>query len=80
MQFEFSISFINSRFLVSVTLIKISIGHFTDIFLPYFIISILVSGVVGSARLYLKSHSASQVYAGFAVGFMLVVIMYSILL
>lgn len=51
-----------------------------DIFLPYFIISILASGVVGMARLYLKSHSASQVYAGFAVGFMFVVIMYSILL
>lgn len=51
-----------------------------DIFLPYFVISILASGVVGTARLYLKSHSASQVYAGFAVGFMFVVIMYSVLL
>ena len=42
------------------------------IFLPYFIISILLSGIVGSARLYLKSHSNSQIYAGFAVGFILV--------
>ena len=46
-----------------------------DIFLPYFIISILASGVVGSARLYLKSHSASQVYAGFAVGFILTIVL-----
>ena len=51
----------------------------TDIFLPYFIISILVSGVVGSARLYLKSHSASQVYVGFAVGFIIVLIYAKIL-
>lgn len=50
-----------------------------DIFLPYFIISIFVSGVVGSARLYLKSHSASQIYAGFAVGFMLVILCFKLL-
>lgn len=49
------------------------------IFLPYFIIGILISGFVGSARLYLKSHSESQVYVGFAVGFMLVMTLYFIL-
>lgn len=44
-----------------------------DIYLPYFILSILVSGIVGSSRLYLKSHNVSQIYTGFIVGFMSVV-------
>lgn len=42
------------------------------IYLPYFIASVVTTGIVGSARIYLKSHSESQVYVGFAVGFLLV--------
>lgn len=45
-------------------------------YLPYFLASIIISGVVGSARLYLKSHSESQIYIGFAVGFLLVYILW----
>lgn len=48
------------------------------IYLPYFIVSLLISGIVGSARLYLKSHNESQVYAGFIVGFIVVLILYLI--
>ncbi len=33
-----------------------------------FCISILLAGVVGWARLYLKAHTAGQVFAGYAVG------------
>ncbi len=63
--------------LVSIIFILASIS--AEIFLPYLFASIIISGVVGSARLYLKSHSASQVYTGFAVGFITVLIIYSIL-
>lgn len=63
--------------LVSIIFILASIS--AEIFLPYLFASIIISGVVGSARLYLKSHSSSQVYTGFAVGFMTVLIIYSIL-
>ena len=48
----------------------------SKIFLPYFITSIILSGIVGSARLYLKSHSDSQIYAGFAVGFIIPLLIY----
>lgn len=50
-----------------------------NIFLPYLIISLLLSGLVGSSRLYLKSHSNSQIYAGFAVGFIIPLIIYNLL-
>ena len=46
------------------------------IFLPYLIASFILSGIVGSARLYLKSHSTSQIYAGFAVGFIIPLLIY----
>ena len=46
------------------------------IFLPYLIASFILSGIVGSARLYLKSHSNSQIYAGFAVGFIIPLLIY----
>lgn len=46
------------------------------LFLPYFLSSILLSGIVGSARLYLKSHNESQVYVGFIVGFAVVLALY----
>ncbi|MDB4534046.1 hypothetical protein N9242_04170 [Vicingaceae bacterium] len=35
---------------------------------PYILASLIVAGLIGSSRLILKSHTASQVYAGFAVG------------
>ncbi len=46
------------------------------IYLPYFIASIIISGVVASARLYLKSHSDAQIYTGFTVGFIVVFTLY----
>ena len=49
------------------------------LFLPYLLIGIILSGLVGSARLYLKSHSNSQVYAGFAVGFIIPLLIYNLL-
>ena len=49
----------------------------SKIYLPYFIISIILSGLVGSARLYLKSHSTSQIYTGFAVGFIIPLLIYN---
>ncbi len=49
------------------------------IYLPYFIVSILMSGIVGWARLKLKSHSESQVYSGFTVGFVLLLLIYNFL-
>ena len=47
-----------------------------ETYLPFFIISIFVSGIVGSARLYLKSHNESQVYVGFIVGFITTLVIY----
>lgn len=46
------------------------------LYLPYFILSIILSGIVISARLYLKSHNELQVYIGFIVGFIAVLAMY----
>lgn len=48
------------------------------IYMPYFIASILISGIVASARLYLKSHKESQIYTGFVIGFIFVSILYFI--
>ena len=50
------------------------------LYLPCFIVSIIISGVVAAARLKLKSHSNAQIYAGFAMGFATVIIMYFFLL
>ena len=49
------------------------------IFFPYLIAGFILSGIVGSARLYLKSHSDSQIYAGFAVGFIIPLLIYNLL-
>lgn len=46
------------------------------LYLPFFILSIIISGIVTSARLYLKSHNESQVYVGFIVGFVVVLALY----
>ncbi len=51
-----------------------------EIFLPYFIASLLLSGLVGSARLHLKSHDSSQIYIGFAVGFLVVLSLWKMIL
>ena len=47
-----------------------------NMYLPYFIGSIVISGIVMAARMKLKSHSNAQIYAGFAMGFATVVIIY----
>lgn len=49
-------------------------------YLPYFIASVIVSGIVAAARLKLESHSNTQIYAGFAMGFATVVVMYFFLI
>ena len=46
------------------------------LYLPYFIGSIVISGIVAAARLKLKSHSNAQIYTGFAMGFATVIIIY----
>ena len=46
------------------------------LYMPYFIGSIIISGIVASARLKLKSHSSAQIYSGFAMGFATVIIIY----
>ena len=51
----------------------------SNLYFGYFIISILISGIVGWARLNLKSHSESQVYAGFTVGFLIPLLIYNLL-
>jgi len=35
---------------------------------PWILVSIFVSGIVGTARLYLDSHSPAQIYAGYITG------------
>ena len=49
-------------------------------YLLYFIASIVMAGIVATARLRLKSHSNAQIYSGFAMGFATVIIMYFFLL
>lgn len=51
-----------------------------DLYMPFFISSLFVSGIVASARLYLKSHSESQVYVGFIVGFIVVFAIYQLII
>lgn len=49
-------------------------------YLLYFIASIIIAGIVATARLKLKSHSNAQIYLGFAMGFATVIIMYFLFL
>ena len=37
--------------------------------IPVFMITVIIAGLVGSARLYLGAHTPAQIYAGYAVGF-----------
>lgn len=36
----------------------------------FFLIAILLAGLVGTARLYLKEHTLSEIFGGFLIGFM----------
>ena len=47
----------------------------------YFVllVTIVIAGMVGTARLYLKSHSLEQIYMGYIVGFLSQVIAFNIL-
>jgi hypothetical protein len=47
------------------------------LYLNYFVAGILISGLVGWARLKLKSHSEPQLYVGFAVGFLVLLLIYN---
>ncbi len=51
-------------------LMAISINFNIDFF-PIIIISILLAGFVGYARLKLKAHTPAQVYGGYIIGFLL---------
>ena len=55
-------------------------GIFVNMYLLYFIASIVIAGIVATARLKLKSHSDAQIYLGFAMGFATVIIMYFLFL
>ena len=47
----------------------LSIKFISDPLFYYFILIILLSGLIGTARLYLNAHRPSEVYAGFLLGF-----------
>jgi hypothetical protein len=51
------------------TLLAMSQILFVDVRLPL-IISIVLAGIIGSARLSLSQHSSSQIYTGILVGFL----------
>ncbi len=42
-----------------------------DTYLTYFLGSVIVSGIVATARLQLKAHTPAQLYAGFIIGFII---------
>ena len=48
----------------------------SPLYFNYFLVSIMISGIVGWARLKLKSHSESQLYVGFTVGFLIPLLIY----
>ncbi len=45
---------------------------------PWILFSIFASGIVGSARLYLNSHTPAQIYAGYITGVLIMVICLSL--
>lgn len=49
-----------------------------QMFLPYLLASIILSGIAASARMKEESHSNAQLISGFAAGFAVVIIVYSI--
>ena len=63
-----------SAFLFVMTMMSVRL------YLPYFIGSIVCSGVVAAARMKLQSHSNAQIYAGFAMGFVTIIVLYYFLI
>ena len=50
--------------------VEMIISHsFHQSMMVVFMITVILAGLVGSARLYLGAHTSAQVYAGYAVGF-----------
>jgi len=54
-------------------LIAFSIRLYTDV-LPFLLISILIAGLLASARLFSKAHRPLQVYIGFILGFLIMLL------
>jgi membrane-associated phospholipid phosphatase len=54
-------------------LIAFSIRLYTDVF-PFLLIAIFVAGLLASARLYSKAHKPTQVYTGFILGFLIMLL------
>ena len=54
-------------------IIAFSIRLYTDI-LPYLLVAIFIAGLLASARLLSKSHKPSQVYSGFILGFIIMLL------
>jgi len=54
-------------------IIAFSIRMSTDV-LPYLLLSILIASLLASARLKAKSHNPIQVYSGFGLGFLIMLI------
>lgn len=54
-------------------LIAFSIRLYTDV-LIYIIAAVIVSGLLATARLYLKAHKPAQVYIGFIAGFFIMLL------
>ncbi len=54
-------------------IIAFSIRLYTDV-LPYLVISIFMAGLLAAARLYSKAHKPIQVYSGFVLGFLIMLL------
>jgi membrane-associated phospholipid phosphatase len=62
-------SFMFSSVIILFLILIINLKFKISIHFYLFIVSIMVAGFVGYSRLWLKAHTQSQVYAGFAIGF-----------
>jgi hypothetical protein len=54
-------------------IIAFSVRLYTDV-LPYLLVTIIIAGFLASARLFTKSHKPSQVYSGFILGFLIMLL------
>ncbi len=54
-------------------IVAFSIRLYTDV-LPYLLISIIIAGLLASARLHSKAHRPIQVYTGFVLGFLIMLL------
>ncbi|MFP4526291.1 MAG: hypothetical protein ACLFNL_07875, partial [Bacteroidales bacterium] len=43
-------------------------------FIPYIVLAVLVAGLVGTSRLILKSHKPVEVYTGYFLGVVVIII------